>query len=71
MNVSDHERLRLETLRAIEKENGPPSKMAGELVRKEAKTGRGAAYREELAKRTEWKIWRRANGTQDGLQRTS
>jgi hypothetical protein len=52
MTASDRERARLEKLTALLRENH----VTPEAARREAKSGPGAARREELAKRPNWKI---------------
>lgn len=51
MNASDRERLRLEKLDAILRENG----VSVESARREERAGPLAAYREDLLRRKAWK----------------
>lgn len=55
MNLSDRERLRLEKLEELKRENG----MSVESARREEQVGPAAAYREQLSKCPAWKIKRK------------
>lgn len=54
MNADDRERLRLEKLEALKRENG----VSVESAQREARTGPAAANHEELARGPEWRVTR-------------
>lgn len=52
MSGSDRERMRLEKLEELKRENG----IGEDSARREERSGPYAAYREELRKRVSWRV---------------